>query len=319
MEQLTVISGNGEHVELSPEKEALQQAAALCRKANHLVPAQLRNEVIRCCRHFFPSRYQEPLEKISEADAFKLASALALLAGKDKAGVFPGEAAPQLREQASFPYSFVSLFGDKYFSSSSDRESAANSFSAAAEESMFTVSDLLFSREDSGPQGKSCEKQLSPFSFTEGKIFQAETLSAGNNSFFPAHEEMVLPVSDVSPLLQGNFTVQCELPGEGGFSAASGKEHFVTGEKRWSEESFSDNGGSCGFTNDVILAAYRFKWPLEYAASLAPELLRRCLEIAGERKSAFISAIPEEIYTPEAVRRAAERAAEAVANYRKNQ
>lgn len=40
------------------------------------------------------------------------------------------------------------------------------------------------------------------------------------------------------------------------------------------------------YSDEVIAAAYCYKWHLEYAASLSAELLERCLQIAGVRRKA---------------------------------
>ena len=49
-------------------------------------------------------------------------------------------------------------------------------------------------------------------------------------------------------------------------------------------ETAAEQGRSYG--DEVIAAAYCYKWHLEYAASLPPELLERCLRIAGVRHRA---------------------------------
>lgn len=41
------------------------------------------------------------------------------------------------------------------------------------------------------------------------------------------------------------------------------------------------------YSNDVIRVSFCYKWSLEYAASLSPELLQRCLAIAGYRRKRY--------------------------------
>ena len=77
---------------------------------------------------------------------------------------------------------------------------------------------------------------------------------------------------------------------------------------------------TASFSQEVILAAFHFKWSLEYAASLPPELLLRCLETAlaaanGVTFPRQISPMPE--WTPEEIRQAARRGAEALERFKK--
>ena len=46
------------------------------------------------------------------------------------------------------------------------------------------------------------------------------------------------------------------------------------------------------YSDEVIAAAYCYKWHLEYAASLSAELLERCLQIAGVRRKAPEQELP---------------------------
>jgi hypothetical protein len=76
------------------------------------------------------------------------------------------------------------------------------------------------------------------------------------------------------------------------------------------------------FSQEIILAAYHFKWSLEYAASLPPELLLRCLETAlaaaggGTYFPRSAPAAPQ--FTAEEIRQAVKRGAEALERFKKS-
>lgn len=77
---------------------------------------------------------------------------------------------------------------------------------------------------------------------------------------------------------------------------------------------------TASFSQEVILTAFHFKWSLEYAASLPPELLLRCLETAlaaanGVTFTRQLPSMPE--WTPEEIRQAARRGAEALERFKK--
>ena len=317
MEQLTVISGSGESFELAlTDNAALQRAAVLREKMATLSPEQLRMEVVGIFREIFPSRYQEPLERISAADAFKLASAFALLYKNDKAEVFfkgaeklfsviENETAPLLAASSAQSESckreapFVIQSGRGEFSElEKGRFKIARKFEKDICTSVFPLSD----------------KTNSPF-FVSEKLRGGERGSQKWGKYFFTAKENLLEESFSAVenhLAEGNLRVNEE-------AFFSDVQKFCKAECVFSEKQPSEELRSMPITDDIILAAYSFKWSLEYAASLPPELLRRCLEIAGGgRKSVTLAEIPEAMYSPEAVRRAAVRAAEAVANYRKS-
>ena len=118
------------------------------------------------------------------------------------------------------------------------------------------------------------------------------------------------------------------------FSAAPGKK---PAQERFTEESFSVKNTLSGakgsfspacpaesapsFSQEVILAAYHFKWSLEYAASLPPELLLRCLETALAAANGVtyfprsVPAAPQ--WTTEEIQQAVRRGAEALERFKK--
>lgn len=370
MEQLTVISGNGEQFELSlPDMAALQSVAALCRKNQRSSSGYLRHMVMQHFRAFFPLRYQDSLERISGTDAIKLASALTLLAEKGKAGVFSPPLLEASGENLSvhcdgkelFPYTFsgdkenengtLGRSGEEYFEISSlqsppgeelvislsEKEYSGDvrietSFlqSPSGEETVISLSDQeLFKEYKERTKNFPEEQNSSRFLFLPEKTgnaaedffsscdprdpdgqmpppeFSLRHDPAGAVSISVAVSEENLPVLPFS--LVSRFEKRREpLP----------ENHFSTGKTQRAGDSFSTLPEGKGITDEVILAAFRFKWSLEYAASLPEELLRRCLEVAGERRPFALSEIPVDVYTEEAVRRAAERAAKAVENYR---
>ena len=105
MEQITVISGSGEHIELSlPGTAALHSVVTACRKIIEMPAVSAREKIIGLFRNFFPEHYREALERISGADALKLASAFVLLLKKSK---------------VDFLYFALFLFIYFYYSSSS--------------------------------------------------------------------------------------------------------------------------------------------------------------------------------------------------------
>lgn len=374
MEQLTVISGNGEHFVLSlPDMAALESVAALFRKNQRSCAGDLRLMVIQHFRAFFPLRYQDSLKRISGTDALKLASALTSLVEKGKAGVF----SPSLQEEREnsfspvchrkelFPFPFSEenekekdtqgRSGEEYFEISSRQESAGEDLlislsvkdglreysgeeriettflqSPSGEDTVISLSDKeLFKEYKERTENFPEEKNSSQFLFLSEKTgnetgdfftscdsretgkqmtlpeFSLRNDPAGAVSISVAVSEKNLPVLPFS--LVSRFEKRKEpLP----------EKHFSNGTTQGGGEFFSTLPEGRGISDEVILAAFRFKWSLEYAASLPEELLRRCLDVAGVRRSLATSEIPVDVYTPEAIRKAAERAAKAVENYR---
>ncbi|MBE6384930.1 MAG: hypothetical protein E7048_04595 [Lentisphaerae bacterium] len=284
MEQMTVISGRGEHIDLSlPGTADWHAVETVCRKIIEMPSVSAREKIIGLFRHFFPEHYREALERISGADALKLASAFVLLSQKSKAGVFtlsPGRG----REENSFSVSCdVEMLPEKCEFSLSDEENKSFTFRSSAK-----------IPEGQGAQNVEWRGGLP----TEKESFCIRNTPRNSNSFAAVDLEVKDDLQG-----EGNFYSVAELPGNG-YAPAVGND-------------FSTAAGSQTITGEVILAAYRFKWTLEYAASLPLELLRRCLEVAGEKRTFPAAAIPEELYSPEEIRRAAERAAEAVKHLKK--
>lgn len=284
MEQITVISGSGEHIELSlPGTAALHSVVTACRKIIEMPAVSAREKIIGLFRNFFPEHYREALERISGADALKLASAFVLLLKKSKAGVFtfsPGRG----REEKSFNVACdVEKMPEKCEFSLSDKENA-----------FFTFRN--FSETPAG-QRKPNVKWMAD-------------LPSGKESFCirstPLNSNCIAKV---------DLEVRDDLQGEGNFYSVA--EISGNGYALGAWNDFSTDTENRMITGEVIWAAYCFKWTLEYAASLPLELLRRCLEVAGEKRTFPAAAIPEELYAPEEIRRAAERAAEAVKQLKK--
>ena len=257
----------------------------MCRKIIEMPADSAREKIIGLFRNFFPEHYREALERISGADALKLASAFVLLLKKSKTGVFtfsPGGG----REEKSFNVACdVETLPEKCEFSLSDKENA-----------FFTFRN--FSETPAGQR--------------EPDVKWLVDLPAGKESFCIRSTPL-----NSNSFAKVNLEVKDDLQGEGNFYSAA--EISGNGYAPGAGNDFSTNTEreSRTITGEVIWAAYCFKWTLEYAASLPLELLRRCLEVAGEKRTFPAAAIPEELYSPEEIRRAAERAAEAVKQLQK--
>ena len=75
---------------------------------------------------------------------------------------------------------------------------------------------------------------------------------------------------------------------------------------------------SHGYSDEVIALAFLYKWRLDYAAALPPELRRRCLEHAGVKKNARNTEAKADASSGE-LAHAIARTLEAIRKYRKKQ
>ena len=202
--------------------------------------------------------------------------------------------------------------------------SAAEHFSLSpVQTAVFTVSlteDLSFglqnSRQENTEKGKE-EK----YSFSENAVSEKETYFFT----FPPKVRPVISHKTQFAASEKNLFVTA-VPREAFFQAGSAEERFsgretpAGGKLPFSSAGTMDNMSS--FSQEVILAAYHFKWSLEYAASLPPELLLRCLETAlaaaggGTYVPRSAPAAPQ--WTDEEIRQAVRRGAEALERFKKN-
>ena len=189
--------------------------------------------------------------------------------------------------------------------------------------------------------------------FSQPSSENALSVSCTENPFLPFAVEkdpvFSFSLSSATCLEQGKYIFSTLHPAESVIARSSGAvspaESLVfsaaPGEKpaqeRFTEESFSVkntlSGGKGSFSPDcpaesaptfsqeVILAAYHFKWSLEYAASLPPELLLRCLETALAAANGVtyfprsVPAAPQ--WTTEEIQQAVRRGAEALERFKK--
>ena len=331
MENLTVISGSGERIELFlSDPDDMERTARSIYSAVRSSGGRSAREIASLLRKFFPPRCREPLTELSAADALKLASAFLQLSGRNDsfAEVTAGEF---LTEHSG---SEALKLASDFLQFSGRKDSFAEVTAGKMTEREVPVTPLeleLFSGQkkhtellQKRPEKKSsavwrliADKLLSLFQkeAEEKRCRVAEPLAAAETltpeSFggeIPAGErrEESFPEtygkSAFSPpfSFQENFAADEKLPEGNSFSDRSPGQTFLREE----EEKFSSageplrefrSGTQERFSDRVIAAAYCYKWQLEYAASLEPELLERCLICAGALPREKVRAEREEV------------------------
>ena len=249
---------------------------------------------------------------------------------------FPAEKAP-----FSLPITVDGKRESTTFSLSHNETADFSAFYSAAEDfslspvqtAVFTVpltEDLSFEPQNSRQEDTEKEKgkgkgkgkgKKEKYSFSENAVSEKETY------FFTPHPRVRPAISHKTQFAaaEKNLFVTT-VPREAFFQAGSAEEGFsgretpAGGKLPFSSAGTMDNMSS--FSQEVILAAYHFKWSLEYAASLPPELLLRCLETALAAANGItsfprtVSAAPQ--FTAEEIWQAVKRGAEALERFKKS-
>ena len=301
MENLTVISGSGERIDLFlSDPDDMERTARSIYSAVRSSGGRSAREIASLLRKFFPPRCRKPLTELSAADALKLASAFLQLSGRNDsfAEVTAGENVEKVteREVPVTPLEPELFSGQKkhteLLQKRPEKKSSAvwrliadkllSLFQKEAEEKRCRVAEPLAAAETLTPEsfgGKVPAGERSEESFPE---------TYGKNAFST-------PFS-----FQENFAADEKLPEGNSFSDRSPGQTFLREE----EEKFSSagepfrefrSGTQERFSDRVIAAAYCYKWQLEYAASLEPELLERCLICAGALPREKVTAEREEV------------------------
>lgn len=306
-----------------PEPELIRKTAEALRRSLLHGPGSGRSAVLQSLAPFFPLRFREQLADISESDVCKLISAFTILAGEESPAVSgaPPEAGknPPLLQERSVKFQEADLpvvsISDHLLPSKQEvsvhafpeqekgtfslcADPGADIFAGAPDGSLPEESPPADTPGASERKPGILKKYLFPFlkTLAKGTLFAlgrkylprpvaaagskviTELLFPGSGSLLAPErkeeeESAFLSESESSslPVIQEREKV----PGAVKSLSAEKKSPEVSVEtEREQERSFSD---------EVIAAAYCYKWHLEYAASLPAELLERCLATAGVR------------------------------------
>jgi hypothetical protein len=210
MENLTVISGAGEMIDLLlPEPEKVRQTVRAIHETLEGEPALRPRRIAELLRSFFPARCCASPETLSFEDVLTLAEALAYISREDRV----------IHEQ----YEKLRLPEGSFYEQSYERI-VKNGISE---------------------------------SFSGGGI-PPET-----------------PLMDDIPQ-DRDISVNGETPRNGDIAPAGNISGYG--------ETLRTSVESACLSDEIIALSFSYKWTLEYALSLAPEVQRRCLEIAGVRR-----------------------------------
>lgn len=222
MENLTVISGAGEMIDLLlPEPEKVRQTVRAIHETLAGEPVLRPRRIAELLRSFFPVRCCASPETLSFEDVLTLAEALAYISREERLNREEYEEL-RLPEGSFYEQSYESIV----------KNGISESFSGGG---------------------------IPPETPLMDDIPQDCDISAKGET--PRNGE--LPKSSITPrngdILQGRDI------------------------QKYGETLRTSVESAC-LSDEIIALSFSYKWTLEYALSLAPEVQRRCLEIAGVRR-----------------------------------
>ncbi|MBO5791406.1 MAG: hypothetical protein J6S54_02920 [Lentisphaeria bacterium] len=254
MENLTVISGAGEMIDLLlPEPEKVRQTVRAIHETLAGDPALRPRRIAELLRSFFPVRCCVSPETLSFEDVLTLAEALAYISREERLNREEYEEL-RLPEGSFYEHSYESIV----------KKGISESFSGGIPPETPLMDDIPQDCDISakGETPRECEQPKSSITLRNGDIAPAGNISGYGETLRTSVESACL-------------------------------------------------------SDEIIALSFSYKWTLEYALSLAPEVQRRCLEIAGVRRQDK-NPLPEKMESVSAAEivRAVQRGKEALRRFR---